>query len=160
MQAIQLIYVKNIVSRTVNGTFQEVAFAVRVRNVGFGKRVSIHWCGENGQWQETPAEFRCALAGGDEAWVAELAVPLTMESAIPGNIQFAACLEHGGEKHWDSHFGQNYRSDADSGVIVFEPVDVRVVGCSPRLPPGLVSLPLEVAVRQEAGPEAVTIHSM
>ena len=158
MQAIQLIYVKNIVSRTVNGTFQEVAFAVRVRNVGFGKRVSIHWCGENGQWQETPAEFRCALAGGDEAWVAELAVPLTMESAIPGNIQFAACLEHGGEKHWDSHFGQNYRSDADSGVIVFEPVDARVVGCSPRLPPGLVSLPLEVAVRQEAGPEAVTIH--
>ena len=158
LRAIQLIYVKNIISRTVNGTFQEISFAVRVRNVGHGKRVSIHWCGEDGRWQETPAEFRCALAGGDEAWVAELAVPLTTESAIPGNIQFAACLEHEGTRHWDSRFGGNYQSDADSGVIVFEPVDVRVAGCSPRLPPGLVSLPLEVAVRQELEAEAVTVH--
>ena len=57
-----------------------------------------------------------------------------MESAIPGNVQFAACLEHEGATHWDSRFGQNYQSDADSGLIVFEPVDVRVVGCGPRLP--------------------------
>lgn len=158
MPPVQLIYVKNVVSRTVNGTFQELEFAVRVRNVGYGKRVVVHWCGEDGQWRETPAEFRCDLDGGCEAWVAEVAIPLTMESSIPGNVRFAACLEHGSERHWDSRFGGDYRSDADSGVIVFEFVDVRVVGCSPLLPPGLVSLPLEVAVRQEIGPEAVTVH--
>ena len=158
MAAIQFIYVKNVISRTVGGTFQEISFALRVRNFGFGKQVAVHWCGEDGAWQVTPAEFRCVLAGGDEAWVAEVAVPLTVESAIPGNIQFAAYVEHEGVVQWDSRFGQNYRSDADSGVIVYEPVDVRAVGCSPRLPAGLVSLPLEVAVRQEAGPEAVTVH--
>lgn len=158
MPAIQMIYVKNVVSRTVNGTFQEISFAVGVRNLGYGKRVTIHWCGEDDVWRETPAEFRCALAEGREAWVAEVAVPLTTESSIPGNLRFAARLDVGGEQHWDSRFGQDYRSDADSGAIVFEPVDVRVVGCSPRLPPGLVSLPLEVAVRSEIGPEAVTVH--
>ena len=158
LPAIQMIYVKNVISRTVNGTFQEISFAARVRNLGFGKRVAIHWCGEDGVWRETPAEFRAPLAGGDEAWAAELAFPLTMESAIPGNVQFAACLEHEGAAHWDSRFGQNYQSDADSGLIVFEPVDVRVVGCGPRLPDGLVSLPLEIAVRQELEPEAVTVH--
>lgn len=158
MQSIQLIYVKNIIARTVNGTFQEISFAVRVRDIGFGKRVTIQWCGEDRTWQEVPAEFRCALDDGLEVWVAELAIPLTTESSIPGNIQFAASLEHNGERYWDSCFGSNYRSDADSGVIVFEPVDVRVVGCSPHLAPGLVSLPLEVAVRPEMGPETVTIH--
>lgn len=158
MHPVRFIYVKNIVTRTVNGTFQEISFALRARNLGFGKRVSVHWCGEDGAWRVAPAEYRCALSGGDEAWVAELAMPLTMESSIPGNIRFAACLENDGESHWDSQFGGNYRSDADSGVIVFEPVDARVVGCSPHLPAGLVSLPLEVAVRQEAGPQAVTVH--
>ncbi len=158
MQPVRLIYVKNIISRTVNGTFQEISFAVGVRNLGYGKRVVIHWCGEDDVWRQTPAEFRCALAEDQEVWVADVAVPLTMESSIPGNIQFAACLERGNEPYWDSRFGQDYRSDADSGAIVFEPVDLRVVGCSPHLSPGLVSLPLEVAVRQEIGPEAVTIH--
>ena len=41
---------------------------------------------------------------------------------------------------------------------MFEPTDVRVGGCTPRLPDGLVSLPLEIAVRQEIEPEAVTVH--
>ena len=158
MHPIQLIYVKNIVSRTVNGTFQEISFAASVANIGFGKRVGVHWSGEDGVWRNAPAEFRSVLEDGREVWVAELAIPLTVESSIPGNIQFAAYVEREGEKHWDSRFGSNYGSDADSGVIVFEPVDARVVGCNPHLTPGLVSLPLEVAVRQDAGPEAVTVH--
>ena len=156
--ALQMIYAKNVVSRTVQGTFQELSFALRVRNVGFGKRVAVRWCGEDGAWREIPAEYRAPLPDGDETWVAETAVPLTKHAAIPGNIQFAAYVEHDGQTYWDSRHGQNYQSDADSGVIVFEPTDVRVVGCSPRLPDGLVSLPLEIAVRQETEPEAVTVH--
>lgn len=158
MALLRFIYVRNMISRTVNGTFQELSFAVRVRNLGFGKRVAIHWCGEDGNWRESPADFRCALDGGDEVWVADLALPLTIETSIPGNIRFAACLEHGGERYWDSRHGRNYQSDADSGVIVFEPVDVRVTGCRPHLPAAMVSLPLEVAVRQAIDPESVTIH--
>ena len=158
MQPVQFIYVKNVIARTVGGTFQELSFAVRVRNVGFAKRVAVHWCGEDGAWRETAAEFRSPLEGPDEIWVAEVAVPLTRDSSLPGNIRFAACLEHAGARFWDSRFGENYQADADSGVIVFEPVDVRVAGCSPHLPPGLVSLPVEVAVRSEIGPEAVRVH--
>jgi maltose 6'-phosphate phosphatase len=139
MALLRFIYVRNMISRTVNGTFQELSFAVRVRNLGFGKRVAIHWCGEDGNWRESPADFRCALDGGDEVWVADLALPLTIETSIPGNIRFAACLEHGG-----SGTGQPPRPqlsiDADSGVIVFEPVDVRVTGCRPHLPAAMVSL--------------------
>lgn len=156
--AIQMIYVKNVVSRTMHGTFQEISFAVRVRNVGFGKRVAIRWRGEDGVWRETPAEYRAPLPDGDEAWVAETAVPLTKHSAIPGNVEFAARLDHDGQTHWDSQFGRNYRSDADSGIIVFEPTDVRTVGFGPRLPDKLVSLPLEIAVRQETEPEEVRVH--
>ena len=156
--AIQMSYAKNVVSRTMHGTFQELSFAARVRNVGFGKRVAFHWCGEDGVWTETPAEFRAALPDGDELWGADLAVPLTRDSAIPGNVQFAACLEHDGQKQWDSRGGENYRSDADSGAIVFEPVDVLAIGVASRLPDGLVSLPVEVAVRQALAPEAVIVH--
>ena len=156
--AVQLIYVKNVVARTVNGTFQEMAFAVRVRNLGFGKRVAVHWCGEDRVWQVAPAEYRCETGEGQELWTAEVAVALTMESSIPGNIQFAACMECGGEAHWDSRFGLNYRSDADSGVIVFDAVPAQVVGHDPVLAPGTVSLPLDVALRQDLEPEVVTVH--
>lgn len=155
---IQIIYVQNVISRTVGGTFQELSFAVRVRNVGFGKQVAVHWAGENGVWQITPAEFRSAEADGEEIWGAAATIPLTRQSAIPGNIQFAACLTHEGVSHWDSRQGQNYTLDADSGLVVLEPVDLRVVGCRPRLVPGMVALPIEVAVRRAIGPEAVTVH--
>jgi maltose 6'-phosphate phosphatase len=158
MHPVQFIYVKNIVSRTVNGTFQEISFAVAVANVGYGKRVAVHWCGEDGGWRETAAEYRSPLADGREVWVAELAIPLTKESSIPGNIHFAACLEHEGKQEWDSLFGANYQSDADSGVIVFDSSPVRVIGCGPALPTGLVSLPLEIAVSQDTGPEAIAVH--
>lgn len=155
---IQLAYVKNVISRTVNGTFQEISFAARVQNIGFGKRVSIHWCGEDRVWRVAPAEFRCEVGEGEELWTAEVAVPLTMESAIPGNIEFAGCVEREGEAHWDSQFGRNYRSEADSGVIAFGAAPAQVVVFDPGLPAGTVSLPLEVAVRQELEPEAVAIH--
>lgn len=158
LQPIQLIYVRNVVSRTVGGTFQELAFAVRVRNVGFGKRVSIHWCGEDRCWRIAAAECRGPLGDADELWAAGVAIPLTMDSAIPGNIEFAACLEHGGRRDWDSRYGQNYRADADSGVMVLAPVAAQVVGFDPALPAGTVALPVEVAVRQELEPEATTIH--
>ncbi len=158
MHPVQFLYVKNIVSRTVNGTCQEISFAVRVRNLGFGKRVAVHWCGEDGVWQATPAQFGWALEEGWEAWTAEWTVPLTKESSIPGNIRFAACLEVHGQPYWDSRLGRNYQSDADSGVRVFTPAEVCVVGFRPDLPTEQVSIPLEVAVRQEAGPEAMIVH--
>jgi len=155
---IQLIYVKNIISRTVHGTFQEMLFAVRVGAGDYGKRVDIHWCGEDGVWQVSAAGYRCGVGGEEELWTAEVGVPLTMDSAIPGNIQFAACLERDGIRHWDSRFGQNYRSDADSGVIGFGPEPVQVVGYDPELAPGILAVPVEVAVRQSVAPEAVVIH--
>jgi len=158
MQAIQLISVKNIISRTVNGTFQEISFAIRVQNLGHGKTVEIHWCGEDCVWRVLPAEYQCAEAEGAELWAAQVSLPLTMKSAIPGNIQFAAQMQHNGKMHWDSRFGLNYRSDADSGVIVFEPVDAKVLGYHPVLKPGRVALPIEVAVRQDMVPESIMIH--
>ena len=158
MEFIRFVYVKNVIARTVNGTFQELEFAVRVANLGFGKRVDIHWRGEDGVWHITPAEFRCGWPEGMEVWVAETAWPLKMDASIPGNIQFAACLEQDGVRHWDSRFGQNYQVDADSGFSVLEPVGVRTVGCRPWLADGLVSLPLEVAVRREMGAAAVAVH--
>ena len=56
MHPVEFIYARNVVSRTVNGTFQELSFALSVQNAGFGKRVAVHWCGEDGAWRETPAE--------------------------------------------------------------------------------------------------------
>ena len=66
MRAIELVYVRNVISRTVGGTFQEIAFAVRVQNLGFGKRVAVHWRGEDGAWQVVPAEYRCGTGAGQE----------------------------------------------------------------------------------------------
>lgn len=158
MYPVQFISVKNIISRTVNGTFQEISFAVRVHNAGHGKQVAIHWCGEDCVWNITPASYRCTEASGSERWTARVSLPLTMRSAIPGNIQFAACMEFNGETVWDSRFGLNYRSDADSGVIVFDSVPAQVLDHPPGLLPGTLSLPVEVAVRQELEPESVLIH--
>lgn len=158
MQPVQLIWVKNIISRTVKGAFQELSFAVRALNIGYGKRVAVHWCGEDGIWRETPAVCCHDLPDGFEMWKADLVFPLARGAAIPGNIQLAVCLERDGEQYWDSRFGSNYRSEADSGVVVFGPENVRVVGHGPDLSDGLRSLPLEVAVRQEARPQEVLVH--
>lgn len=48
MEFIRFVYVKNVIARTVHGTFQELEFAVQVANVGFGKRVDIHWRARTG----------------------------------------------------------------------------------------------------------------
>lgn len=159
MPAIRISTVRNIISRTPDGVRQEVTVELRLRPGGYGKRVWVHWCGEEGLWRQTPAEFRRVSPGEAEIWAAAIVQPLTAETSLPGNLLLAACREEvDGATHWDRAWGEALPVDADSGVTVWDPVDVRVVSCPVRLSDAQAALPVEVAVRREAEPEAVVIH--
>jgi maltose 6'-phosphate phosphatase len=74
-------YAKNVVSRTMHGTFQELSFAARVRNVGFGKRVAFHiGAGEDGVLDRNARRIPRRAAGRRrDSRGPDLAVPLTRD---------------------------------------------------------------------------------
>jgi maltose 6'-phosphate phosphatase len=157
---IQFVSVRNVIARTVEGTSQRLVFTLCIRAGGMGKRVWVHWAGEDGAWQSSEAFFREPLGNdGAEWWTAEVRVPLGAEKPLPGNIRFAGCVVKGdGSVSWDSRFGANYESDADSGVIGYGNAGICVSGPEEGLREGALSVPLEIAVRQDLRAEAVRVH--
>lgn len=155
---LQFIAVRNVISRTISGTFQELSFFLQTDSLGFGKTITIHWMSEDSRWNRLSARFVEPLGDGREFWAASIALPLTPDTSLPGNIRFAACLEFEGRAWWDSRFGEDYRSDADSGLTVLDASPLFVISPAPPLPENAVSLPIEVAVRQDLDPESVRIH--
>jgi maltose 6'-phosphate phosphatase len=158
MPYVKLQSVRNVISRTMHGVQQELSFTIRIANLAYQKRVDVHWWGEDGQLRIQPACYQYRLDDQREVWQAGLALPLTHESSIPGNIQLAVRYECGGVEYWDNNNGMNYQSDADSGVIVYEGVPLHHFDYNPHLQDGEVSHPVDVAVNRCCWPGRVAIH--
>jgi maltose 6'-phosphate phosphatase len=158
MQQIRIEYTENIVSRSLQGTWQEMSFMVRVDNLSYQKNVAVHWCGEDGEWQRQEANYRCAMPDGSELWFASIRRPLTPEHSLPGNIQFSVSYECVGRTFWDNNHGRNYKVDVDSGVMVYRDVPVQNLFHHPVLKGGKVSLSIDSAIRSSLNAKNVRIH--
>ncbi|MGB5445652.1 MAG: endonuclease/exonuclease/phosphatase family protein [Psychromonas sp.] len=163
MGHVRIEYTKNIISRTVQGMWQEMSFAVSVDNLAYRKDVVIHWCGEDGVWHEQAAEYCHTIPGHTvpnrgERWLATVRCLLTPEHSLPGNILFKVCYRCEERTFWDDNHGNNYKVDADSGVIVYRDVPVQHLFFNPLLQGGKVSLPIHSAVQSSLKAKNVRIH--
>lgn len=158
MPSVSIEYVENIISRTVQGIWQEISFLVRVENLSYQKEVAVRWSGEDGKWQIEEANYRCTAPNGSELWYANVRRPLTDEQRLPGNISFSVSYHCEGRTFSDDNNGRNYQVDADAGVIVYRDAPIQHVFHNPVLHGGKVSISIDSAVQSSLNARSVRIH--
>lgn len=158
MSHVKVDYAENIISRKHHGIWQEMSYMVRVDNLSYQKDVTIHWCGEDGQWQVDKAYYRCTLPDGSELWYACVHRPLTADHSLPGDIRFSVCCECDGQAHWDSNNDASYWLEADAGVVVYSDTPVVNLFPNPVLQGGKVVLPVSAAVQARLNAKGVRVH--
>ncbi|MCX7099310.1 MAG: endonuclease/exonuclease/phosphatase family protein [Methylococcales bacterium] len=158
MNEIQLLYVENIISRKKRQMQQTVYFFMRVENLGYDKQCEVLWAGEDGVWQTLPATFHSILDDKSEYWQAQLTVNANPETSLPGNIQFALHFQALGNDYWDNQQGQNYSSQADSGINMVVDQPLMVIGHADQIHADQQHMAIKVSVNQLVHAETVTIH--
>lgn len=158
MNEIQLQYVENVITRKKRGVQQHLTFMLAVDNLSFHKQIEILWSGEDGIWHALPAHFHSPLPPNREYWQAHAQFQLGAAQSLPGNISFSLRYRAGEVEYWDNNHGQNYTSQADSGIGVPSQRPVQVIGFSDKMPETRKYTPITVAVDQALGADKVTVH--
>ena len=158
MNKIQLLYVKNIITRKKNVVQQQLYFFMILENIGYDKAVDVLWAGEDGEWHTLAAEFHSTHSDNKEYWSANVQFRLSANHSLPGNIQFALRYRVSGEQLWDNKNGLNYFSEADSGVRVIENNPLLHIDFEPRLSNGQRMVPITVAVDKSLNAKKVYVH--
>ena len=76
------------------------------------------WAGEDGVWHTLPAMYHSSPEHDKEYWRAHITLNPQSDKSLPGNIQFALRYRIPGREYWDNKHGQNYSSQANSGIKV------------------------------------------
>lgn len=158
MHKIQLLYVENVITRKKAGVRQTLSFFMRVDSIGYEKQIEVFWCGEDGKWQALPASYHSPLGDGQEYWQAQTGFQLSPDKSLPGNIQFWVCYQVLGNEYWDNNQGENYSSQADSGVKTFGGAPVLNIGFTGKPEAGQKTIPITVAVDKFTEGDKVTVH--
>jgi maltose 6'-phosphate phosphatase len=158
MNKIQLLYVKNIITRRKSIVQQQLYFFMMLENIGYDKTVDILWAGEDGEWHALAAKFHSTQSHDKEYWFANIQFRLSANHSIPGNIQFALRYQISGEQFWDNKNGLNHSSEADSGVKVVEDHPLLHIDFKPCLDDGQRIVPITVAVDKSLKAEKVYVH--
>ena len=158
MDKIQLLYVKNIITRKRKVVQQTLSFFMLLEHVDYDKNVEVIWAGEDGVWHHLPAAFHSHQDINKEYWKAEINLPLSEDQSLPGNIQFGLRYQIAENEYWDNNHGVNYASQADSGIMLAHNLTVQNIGFSNRLKWDQKSLPVTVAVDQSLEAENVIIY--
>ena len=158
MKKIQLLYIKNVISRKKRLVQQELTFFILLENLGFNKQVDIVWAGEEGIWQTLVADFHSHHANNGEYWQAHAKFNLTNEHSLPGNIVFGLRYRVSNGEYWDNNKGMNYASQADSGLLCHTARPVLNVDWQTSLTEHAKFFPVTVAVNSAVAAEKVTIH--
>ena len=158
MKAIQLLYVKNIISRHRGIPQQQLVFFIRVGNLAYEKQVEVYWAGEDDIWRTLKAEYQRTAGENQELWYAQATFQLSSEVPLPGNIQFALRYQVSGKEFWDNNYGKNYAIDADSGVKVGDGIPLLNIEFYPTLDDGQEFYPITAALHQFLLPRQVYIH--
>ncbi len=158
MDKIQLLYIKNSISRKDNKVQQLLRFFMLVENVGFDKHVDVIWSGEDGVWHTLAAQYYSTQGNDKEYWRVQANVSLTEEQSLPGNIQFGLRFRAYGSEYWDNNGGANYSSEADSGIQLAHHSQVQNIDFANCLNDGQQFVPVTIAVDKFFNAEKVTIH--
>ena len=158
ISTIQLLYVENTISRKNKQVQQDLHFFMCLDNTNFDKQVDVVWSGEDGVWHTLPAIFHSVLQEGKEYWQAHCHFLLTAEASLPGNIQFSLRYKVSGEEYWDNNAGDNYSSEADSGVQLPTGHNVQHIGFQTCLADEQTTIPLTIAVSSSLKPKKLTVH--
>ena len=118
MNPVVLLYAENVISRPKRRPQQRLVFCIEINDLGFGKTVDILWAGEDGQWHILSAHYQHRHREGAEHWRAEATFTLAVDKGLPGNIRFCVRCSADGKEFWDNNQGQDYQSEADSGVLL------------------------------------------
>ncbi|MGZ8094798.1 MAG: endonuclease/exonuclease/phosphatase family protein [Methylosarcina sp.] len=158
MDKIQLVYVKNIITRQKREVRQSLSFFLLLENLSPHKKVDVMWSGEDGAWYTLAATYHSPCEPHQEYWLAETELQLTSEQSLPGNIQFALRYRTLGLEYWDNNTGRNYSSEADSGIQAFDNRQVLNIDFSDRLEENQKYVSVSVAVDRSLHAEKVTVH--
>jgi maltose 6'-phosphate phosphatase len=158
MSEIQLQYVENVISRKKGGVRQYLTFFIAVENLSYHKQVDVLWAGEDGVWHTLAARFHSTLAPNREYWQAHIQFQLSAAESLPGNVAFSLRYRAEEVEYWDNNHGNNYLSQADSGIDAPGRRPIQVVGFSGALPESRQYLPVTVAVDRSLAAEKVTVH--
>ncbi len=158
MDKIQLLYVKNIISRKHKKARQMLSFFMWVDNINYDKQVDVVWAGEDMQWQTLPVQFHSKLGNDKEYWYAEINILADKHKPLPGNIQFGLRYRSLDKEYWDNNRGLNYVSEADSGIQLTQSMPLLNIGFSKQLNESQKFIPITVAVDAAFAAEKVTIH--
>ncbi len=158
MNKIQLLYVKNVISRNDKKVRQTLSFLILLDNLSYDKQCEVVWAGEDCEWSSLPASYHSASGEGREYWHAEITRVGTSEKSIPGNIIFSVRYLAQGQEYWDNNDGLNYSSQSDSGIKVVSDQLIQNIGFESYLSERQKQVPVTVSVNQAVNANAVTIH--
>jgi maltose 6'-phosphate phosphatase len=158
MSEIQLLYVKNVISRKKSIVQQQLYFFMLVENVGYDKAIDVLWAGEDGEWHILTALFHSSQNQSKEYWFAKTTFGLSSHQSLPGNIQFALRYQVSGEQFWDNKGGLNYSSEADSGIELGQNNQLLHIDFKSRLDDSQRIMPVTVAVDKSLNAEKVYVH--
>ena len=158
MKPIQLLYVKNIISRRNGAVRQDLAFFILVEHLAYEKHVEVVWAGENDVWQTLHATYDRSVGQHQEVWLAQVSFELSSEVSLPGNIQFALRYRVLDLEFWDNNASKNYAIDADSGIRVQEGFPLLNLEYQQTLRHGQKFYPITVAVHRALCPQQVYVH--
>ena len=159
MSKIQLLYVKNVITRKKSIAQQQLYFFMLVENVGYDKAIDVLWAGEDGEWHILAALFHSSSQNlSMEYWSATTTFRLSAHKSLPGNIQFALRYQVSGEQFWDNNGGLNYSSEADSGLRLLPRNPLLHIDFEPRMSDGQKIVPVTVAIDKSLKTANVYVH--
>lgn len=101
---------------------------IKVKNLGFEKKVSVHHLMADGTWKDFPAQFAEAAEADYEIWYANLSWSNYYMGAYGLGNKFALKYEVNGQTYWDNNSGADYTLNQHEGYILGSGVQVSVRG--------------------------------
>lgn len=158
MDKVKFLYVENVISRSNRKLQQQLTFFMLVENVGYDKELDVVWAGEDGVWRELKASYHSMDGNDHEYWQAQVQLVATEQQSLAGNIQFGMRYRIFGAEYWDNNLGQNYRSEADSGIKLAHQQLVQNISFASAWHDKQEHIPIRVAVDKSFNADYVTIH--
>lgn len=158
MDKIKFLYVENVISRVQKTTQQQLTFFMLVENITYDKALDVVWSGEDGIWHTLEANYHSMQGDDKEYWQARIELTATENQSLAGNIQFGIRYRTFGHEYWDNNQGLNYRSEADSGIMLAHQTLVQNIHVVSDLQGQTHEIPIKIAVGQSFNAEKVSIH--
>jgi len=158
MNKIKLLYVENLIFCKNKTNQQKLTFFFQLENIGYDKHLVINWSGEDKVWHTLSAQYHSQLGNNQEYWSASVTLSLTDEQSLPGNIEFNACYQVLEKEYWLNHHGNNFFSEADSGIKLTNQQALQNVAFENKLDTHSQTVFITTAIDQSFNAEKVTIH--